>query len=182
MQPDALVLPQQILDLIPPPAHGYSKSRESFKSMTGLTFDPVSIAQTYTNHMLGFLLHQERLERINQQNKINGMGISLNEYLGHIYTEIGAASGGYESLIGESNQLAMVNHLLKLAQNNKVSGHVAIAANAFLTNMQSGTSDFSMYIQALAKKGLSDSEDVILPEIPSMPPGSPIGCYQEPLH
>ncbi len=182
MQPKALVLPQSILDLIPPPAHGFRKSRESFKSNTGLTFDPVAAAQTYTNHMLGFLLHHERLERINQQNKINGIDMQLSDYLAHIYTQIGMSSGGYESLIGESNQLAMVNHLVKLATNKKVSAHVAVAATAFLTNMQSGTSDFAKYIQLLAKKGLSDSEEVVLPEIPAMPPGSPIGCYQEPLH
>jgi hypothetical protein len=182
MKPDALALPQHILDLIPPPAHGFGKSRESFKSKTGLTFDPVSAAQTYTNHMLGFLLHHERLERINQQNKIYNIDISLDDYMAHIYKEIGMSSSGYESLIGESNQLAMVNHLIKLATDNQVSAHVAVAANTFLNNLQDGTSNFGKYIQTLAQKGLSDRDEVVLPEIPAMPPGSPIGCYQEPIN
>ena len=181
MQPKALVLSDDILSLIPPPAHGFGKSRESFKSKTGLTFDPVAAAQTYSNHMLGFLLHQERLERINQQNKIHNMGISLEKYLSHIYNEIGESTGGYEQLIGENNQLAMIHQLIKLSNHKDVSGHVAVATHSFLSNLQTGGSEFGKYIKMLSKRGLDDGDDLVIPEIPAMPPGSPIGCYQEPL-
>ena len=181
MQPKALVLSDDILSLIPPPAHGFGKSRESLKSKTGLTFDPVAAAQTYSNHMLGFLLHHERLERINQQDKINGMGISLENYLSHIYSTIGESTGGYQQLIGENNQLAMIHQLINLSNHKGVSGHVAVATHSFLSNLQTGGSDFGKYIKMLSERGLDDGDDLVIPEIPAMPPGSPIGCYQEPL-
>ena len=46
LQPDFLTLDEGIIKLIPPRASGRGKTRESFKSKTGVTFDGVSLAET----------------------------------------------------------------------------------------------------------------------------------------
>jgi len=53
--------------LIPPKAYGYKRTRESFSSQTGVTFDAVSAAQASAKHTLALLLNNERLARLQQQ-------------------------------------------------------------------------------------------------------------------
>jgi hypothetical protein len=62
-----LTLSEDIISLIPPKAYGYARTRESFSSQTGLTFDPISAAQASAKHTLTFLLNKERLARLQQQ-------------------------------------------------------------------------------------------------------------------
>jgi hypothetical protein len=67
LAPEFLRLDQRILDMIPPKAYGYSRTRESFPSKTGLSLDPLTIAEASATHTLQKLLHAERLTRLAQQ-------------------------------------------------------------------------------------------------------------------
>ena len=67
VQADYLAIPQAISRLITPKAYGESRNRESFKGRTGLTFDPVSAAESAANYSIGLLLKAERLNRLAQQ-------------------------------------------------------------------------------------------------------------------
>jgi hypothetical protein len=67
LSPQFLTLADDIISLIPPAAYGYKRSRESFISQTGLTFDPVSAAQASAKHTLSLLLNPQRLARLQQQ-------------------------------------------------------------------------------------------------------------------
>jgi len=62
-----LTLSEELISLIPPKAYGYNRTRESFRSQTGLTFDAVSAAQASAKHTLALLLNKERLARLQQQ-------------------------------------------------------------------------------------------------------------------
>lgn len=62
-----LALDEKLLSVMPPKAYGYSRDRESFKSNTGLTFDPISAAQASAKHTLTLLLNEQRLARLQQQ-------------------------------------------------------------------------------------------------------------------
>jgi len=62
-----LTLSEDIISLIPPKAYGYSRTRESFSSQTGITFDAISAAQASAKHTLALLLNGERLARLQQQ-------------------------------------------------------------------------------------------------------------------
>ncbi len=62
-----LTLSEDIISLIPPKAYGYSRTRESFASQTGITFDAISAAQASAKHTLVLLLNSERLARLQQQ-------------------------------------------------------------------------------------------------------------------
>ena len=67
LKADFLTLSEKIIRLIPPKAYGYYRTRESFSSQTGLTFDAVSAAQASAKHTLVLLLNSERLARLQQQ-------------------------------------------------------------------------------------------------------------------
>lgn len=182
LSPDALIFPESVLNIIPPAAFGYSRSRESFKSETGLTFDPISAAQSYTHHILKFMLNSERLSRINQQDKIYNSGLSLTAYLEYIHNHIQSGNiGGYSSLIAESSEMSFVNHLIKLASDKQIDKQVNAHALAILKNMSIGNSPHELYLTQLVTQALSNPDKYQLPRVKPMPPGSPIGCYQAQL-
>ncbi|MFT4937434.1 MAG: hypothetical protein ACI88A_000449 [Paraglaciecola sp.] len=74
---DYLRIPESIVRLIPPKAYGESRTRESFQGRTGLTFDPISAAESAAGHTLNLLLQAQRLNRIAEQhdrdNKLPGV-------------------------------------------------------------------------------------------------------------
>lgn len=67
LQGDFLSIPESLTRLITPKAYGESRNRESFKGRTGLTFDPISAAESAAGYSLNLLLKAERLNRISQQ-------------------------------------------------------------------------------------------------------------------
>lgn len=62
-----LTISDDIISLIPPKAYGYSRTRESFASQTGITFDAISAAHASAKHTIALLLNPERLARLQQQ-------------------------------------------------------------------------------------------------------------------
>lgn len=72
LQAEYLRLPAHIVQLIPPKAYGTSRTRESFNGRTGLTFDPVSAAESAAGYSLSLLLKPQRLNRVAAQKARNG--------------------------------------------------------------------------------------------------------------
>ncbi len=62
--PDALALPEKLIEKIPPRPDGYPRTRELFKSRTGLTFDPMAAAESAAGATLAFMLQPERAARL----------------------------------------------------------------------------------------------------------------------
>jgi hypothetical protein len=62
--PDALALPEKLIEMIPPRPIGYPRTRETFKSHTGLTFDPMAAAESAAGATLSFMLQPERVARL----------------------------------------------------------------------------------------------------------------------
>jgi len=54
--------------LITPKVYAEARNRESFNGRTGLTFDPISAAESAAGYSLSLLLKAERLNRVAQQN------------------------------------------------------------------------------------------------------------------
>jgi hypothetical protein len=67
IQADYLAIPDSITRLITPKVYGESRNRESFDGRTGLTFDPLSAAESAANYSVELLLKAERLNRLAQQ-------------------------------------------------------------------------------------------------------------------
>jgi hypothetical protein len=66
--PNALVLPLEIRDLIPPRPQHLAQTRDLFPGRTGLTFDPFAAAETATAMTISLILHPERAARLVEYN------------------------------------------------------------------------------------------------------------------
>jgi hypothetical protein len=66
MTPDALALPEKLIEKIPSRPDGFPRTRELFKSRTGLTFDPMAAAEGAAGTTLQFMLQPERAARLVQ--------------------------------------------------------------------------------------------------------------------
>lgn len=64
LAPETLTLPESLLALFPPVPSGYPRTRESFTSHTGLTFDPVAAAESAADLTLAVLLDPARASRL----------------------------------------------------------------------------------------------------------------------
>jgi len=64
ISPAGLAIPEKLIEEIPPRPDGYPRTRELFKTRTGLTFDPISAAESSASATLAFMLNPERAARL----------------------------------------------------------------------------------------------------------------------
>ncbi len=178
---DYLKLPNHIISSIPPAAYGYPKDRETFGSSMGSLFDPLAVAEASASHTLGFLLHPQRLARIEFNAAKNW---NLANYLDAIKNHIRNQKGdeAYQQVIEKT----LFIHLLKLKTDRTINKQVA----AVIQNHLDQFFDFKKsqkhsdsrtvhinYLRGLLMEHNKHPETFKIPEIMKMPPGSPIGCY-----
>lgn len=173
MSGEALKVPSHITKLIPPPAMGYSRDRESFDHKTGLTFDPMAAAEGYINHVIGLMLHPHRLTRIHQANTIHNHEISLTDYLQDIYNSMSISGDSYAKELAHLQQNVYVVHLLKAALDKSTDQSVGRIIQEFIAG---NSSKLSLSHRALIEMAYKNPSEFSWPEIKDMPPGSPIGC------
>lgn len=183
LNPAFLEIPEHILKLIPPPAFGYYRDRETFERYSSITFDPIAAAEGSANHTFTFLLNEDRLTRIVHHNARDSKQFSLENYLITISDDVfnQTGSNGIQQQIVNSNQRLLVMHLLKLSRDNSIFGQVSAEALNTVLNIQTkylnkATAN-ARYLKKLVEDGLDTSKELKLPSMPEMPPGSPIGCY-----
>jgi len=176
-----LEIPQDVLDLLPPPAFGYPRDRETFKGNMGGLFDPLVAAEASANNTLEFLLNPQRLARIEMQE--DGVW-TLGAYLSNIVNHISAQTNVNEDYRLMLEKLIYL-HLLKLATDQKVAKNVSSAAYYQLNQLDRSMKVLGtvkqkahvIYLQDIASRFKESPEDFKLPSLPKLPPGSPIGCY-----
>jgi Met-zincin/Domain of unknown function (DUF5117) len=66
LSPETLTLPESLLKIMPPRPPGLERTRESFPSETGLTFDPIATAESAADLTLAVLLDPARASRLVQ--------------------------------------------------------------------------------------------------------------------
>lgn len=145
-----LRLPESTLNLLAPRAYGFFRSRETFKSKTGVTFDALSPAETAAQMSLSFLLHPERANRVLEFNSRNDKQPSLHEIISQLIeaTIRQKQLKGYDGQIQKVVAVQTLNHLMALAASNQAHSQVqAIAtfhidkAKGYLNTEMSKTSD-----------------------------------------
>jgi len=176
---DFLIIPETISSLIPPPAFGYPRTRETFKGEMGSLFDPLSAAEASANHTLKYLLNPERLARIDHQSEGDW---SLNSYLESIEKQAKKVMNNNETYGCMLEKLYYI-HLMMLAKNTAISKEVSAMSYYRMGKLQAGNAGSPRvkahydYLNNLIGKFKANPEDVELPGIIAMPPGSPIGCH-----
>lgn len=187
LTPEALSLPQSLIRSIPPPAYGYPRNTETFESHTNLSFDPLAPAESHIHSTFEFLLHRERLARVNRQYITGMIPMSLDELLGQISRHIFSQQGNNEpyttSLIERVQGIYLI-HLIQLAHNTSsdlsVGSACLKAINDIEQNHLSGSklSGHQMYLVKLINDAADDPSSAKMPVLSELPPGSPIGCQQ----
>ncbi len=185
IDPKFLLLPADIVKLIPPRPAGYGFTRELFKKRTGLAFDALAPAETAADFPLSFLFNTERINRMVEYEAANS-GLGLNEMTNILINKTWKAAGktGMEKLIQQQTQQILLTYLLAVS----VDDNASFISRAVI---QKSLSDLKKYIEAQQKiiKDETQLANFILalermkapekakPTIhKEMPPGAPIGC------
>jgi len=190
-----LAIPKSKLKLFPPRAYNYPRTRESFKSMTGVSFDPFSAVSTASEMSLSLLLNPERMNRLVVQSSLYNAS-SKNMNLSHLLTTL--TSNTFKTQYNQSdeatnkyffeNQQVINNNYLKfllnLASNKKSFFHVKSKANkeirsiaTFLSSKKNKNIYSSEYLRTINKFN-TKPELFELKSSPKIPDGSPIGSTQ----
>jgi hypothetical protein len=88
LSPETLTLPESLLKILPPVPPGYPRTRESFPSQTGLTFDPIAAAECAADLTLQVLLDPARAARLVQYHMRVPESPSLRSVLEAISTTV----------------------------------------------------------------------------------------------
>ena len=112
-----IAIPEEKLSLFPPRAYGYPRTRESFKSKTGVAFDPYAAAETSANFTLGFLLNAERMNRMVQQKAIDSKQYGFDDLLKELLNQTVKSKNdkGYYANIQEIINWSVLEHLMVVA-------------------------------------------------------------------
>ncbi|WP_144391985.1 zinc-dependent metalloprotease [Pleionea sediminis] len=187
MSPEFLTVSQRVLDLIPPKAYGYSKTRESFKGSTGLVLDPIAMAEAAANHSLNYLLNLERMARLSQQSIHNNL--TLEEVLLELSEQTikSEHENQYEKKINMRVSSAYLSRLLNIMEQGSTPMEVLADVvgeverlrswlNRKVEHTRASDSDYGYYhallkiIEARHKRFEREFSPT------ELPPGSPIGA------
>lgn len=184
---EVLAIPKDKLGLFPPRAFRYNRTRESFKSRTGVAFDPLSASATASEFTLGFLLHPERVNRLIQQKSLNSSQLGLQEVLNAI-TENTFNKNHNSSYLTEVQQMINLNYLeqlFNLANNEACFFQVKAIVNNTLDELyqELGSDIYAKEYKRLIEQFKKNPELFKENKAPKIPDGSPIGTdvcnYQE---
>jgi hypothetical protein len=133
-----LLLPKNIVALIPPKAYGYSRNRESLPSKTGLTFDAVTLAEASAQHTITLLLNQQRLARLAQQSSLNSSIPSVAQLFEKLIRETlqKPAKSGLQDVIQQRINQLVVKQLLTLWLDNSLVTEVRAEVYVALVDIE----------------------------------------------
>jgi hypothetical protein len=188
VQPEVLVLPERVLQLLPPRAHSYPRTRENFRSRTGLTFDAFAPAESAARIVAGLLLNPDRAARLVQYHARDAKLPGFDE----VAQRLMAATWKAPRKTGQAGEVQRVieqvvlNELLTLAANESAAAQAR--AIALLT-----TQELERWIRAqpegsttqrahysltldLMRRFRDDPKQWNATRLAEPPPGQPIGC------
>ncbi len=186
--PDALALPEKLIEKIPPRPIAYPRTRETFKSRTGLTFDPMSAAESAASNTLTFLLQPQRAARLveyhSRDNTQPGLEAVLNKLV--IQTWKLPQQTGYKGELQRLVNDLTLKQLLTLAAATQAPESVRGIALLQIdelkkwmakTGLTAGNAQKADLLFGLSQiKQFENNPDKFQPaEVLNMPDGSPIG-------
>ena len=180
LEAETLAIPKEKLNLFPPRAFGYNRSRESFKGKTGVAFDPLSAANTASDMTLKFLLHPQRANRLVLQKSLDDNQLSLDDVIDDLISNTFGKTNSDLYLTEIQNQVNanVLKYLMNLATNSESYFQTKAIANQKITQIarQLSNSDaVSMQYGIMIKEFYEHPEKFKLESSPKIPDGSPIG-------
>jgi len=183
LNPENLVLPNNLIEILSPRSFRNPRTRENFESNTGVTFDYINASSSVINHTFTFLINPERINRIYQQNMFGENILKLEDYLTIISNAIfsNKKMSLYESSINNNTSSLFLDHLF-LAFNNIKTNDLSksLILSSILNTKETLSSNLNDYNSFLVNKinGFLDNPDKYKPiEKTKIPDGSPIGNF-----
>ncbi len=138
IRPEALELPERLLNLIPPPAHGFTRSREDFTRHTGLVFDPLGAAESAANLTVKMILNPERASRLVEQHARDARIPGLAEVIRQLMqaTWEAPAESGMKGEIRRVVDSVVLYHLMALAKDESASTQARSIAGRSLDDLR----------------------------------------------
>ena len=181
---ETIAIPSNKLDLFPPRAYSYDRTRESFKSKVGVAFDPFSAASTSSEMTLSLLLHPERANRLVLQKSLDKKQIGLKEVINDLLNatiEINHKDSYKQNIQHQINE-NVLNYLMHLAISNKSYFQVKAITRELINDLAKRLPKESSYDKAFINEYIRTIErfnefpdKFILKNSPKIPDGSPIG-------
>jgi len=189
LSPETLTLPESLLKILPPRPPGLPRTRESFPSETGLTFDPIATAESAADLTLVVLLDPARASRLVQYHMRVADAPSLRGVLEAISKATAERPEGGHTMSSEVERAVEFRGLeamLSLAVNPQASSqaraiarsHVADLFKEFTTTPAPTDTAEAIHRAALIERINEFQRDPtkFVPAKPlEAPPGMPIG-------
>jgi len=182
-----LAIPKNKLNLFPPRAFGYPRSRESFKSNMGVRFDPISIASTASGMTFSLLFNPERMNRLILQKSLNNSSLSISEVFDRLisYTFKVNNENLYINEIQQTVNHKALEYLMNLVVSNDCLFQVKDAASKAIDSIEKLLSSkaykdftYNSYYKNLIKNFKSNPEKYVMSKSLKIPDGSPIGSSE----
>lgn len=84
---DEIAIPKEKLELFPPRAIGYYRTRESFNSKVGVAFDAFAAVETASEMSLNLLLNSQRMSRLIAHKSLDDKQLGLEELIDELITK-----------------------------------------------------------------------------------------------
>ncbi|HEY6804750.1 MAG TPA: zinc-dependent metalloprotease [Pyrinomonadaceae bacterium] len=189
IKPEALILPESLLKLIPPRPAGYGRTREDFRIRTQPTFDALAPAEAVADHVSGFLLNSERAARLVQFHARDPRNPGLVEVLDKILgaTWKAPTATGYTGEIQHTVDMVILGDLMSLAAAERAPNQVRAIAELKLDQLKTwigtqrtlsadeGHRAFLFYAAEQIKRFQEDPKKMNITRPQDPPDGQPIG-------
>jgi hypothetical protein len=200
LEADFLAIPKDKLELFPPRAFGYPRSRESFKSNLGPAFDPFSASETSADMTLSLILRPKRLNRLIYQHALDNSNLSLNELYDYIsektiFLKNSSDSSHDDSYLNEIQHivnLTLLKSIFSVINDETSSFQVKSISNDFLNklsrelsskkNRNLKLSKYTDYYLKMIRDFERNPKAYKVKIILKIPDGSPIGMDNCNLH
>jgi hypothetical protein len=186
LQAPELVIPERILDNLPPRPSGYGRHRELFPRNTGPAFDPLTPAAVAADLTISNMLRPDRAARLVSQHALDPSLPGLEEVLDRLAALClqSGGSGGYEEEVSRTVSRVAIDRMMALAATAPMPQVRAITTQR-LEYLRGQLEDagrpgmdraFRMLLTADIHRFLQrPAEPYRLPAASSAPPGAPIG-------
>ena len=179
-------IPRKLVNLFPPRAFNYRRTRESFKSKAGVAFDPFGAVETASSMSLELLLHPERVTRLVQHKSLDTDQLGLEEVLDQLIdsTIQQRHKDPYYQELQNIVNYQFLNQLFHLSSNNNMYWQVNAIVNDRIDKISSLLKNSKVTgIQKIYHKEMlrlisnfkKNPTKFIKPITPKIPDGSPIG-------
>ncbi|MGH7477439.1 MAG: zinc-dependent metalloprotease [Longimicrobiales bacterium] len=188
VRPEYLALPQRVLRLIPPRPFTFAPHRELFDRFTGLTFDAISPAVAAADLSISLLLNPQRAARLVEQQALDpalpGLGRLLERLIAVTFDA--PSPTGYHREIQRAIERVVIDELMALAAGADMPQVRAEASYALeqlrrrFTELPAAAAEAERAHAFLMANDIArfmeDPDEFRRAELPSAPPGAPIGA------